>query len=46
MARALDPPHRTGLIARGAAIAAHHRWDGTAQAHIAAYEQLQEMVDA
>lgn len=40
-----DPATRARLIANGARIAARHDWDGTAQAHLAAYAQLMAPTD-
>jgi len=39
-------PQRGRLVARGAEVAAAHDWQHTAQAHLAAYEQLTEPAHA
>lgn len=46
MARSLDPARRTGLRARGPAVAARHDWTATARAHLATYKELRERVNA
>jgi glycosyltransferase involved in cell wall biosynthesis len=38
----LDGSRRCQLVARGFAVAARHDWRQTAQAHLAAYENLRE----
>ncbi|MFZ3360153.1 MAG: MSMEG_0565 family glycosyltransferase [Xanthobacteraceae bacterium] len=46
MTRALDPSRRERLRTRGLQIAAHRDWVRTAQAHLAAYNELLERADA
>jgi glycosyltransferase-like protein len=44
--RALWPPHRAGLSARGAEIAARHDWSRVAAAHLPVYETVGETLHA
>jgi glycosyltransferase-like protein len=46
MTAALDPSHRTAVVDLGRRIAARHDWATTARAHLAAYDELREPVDA
>ena len=44
--RALWPPHRMGLVERGAVVATRHDWSRVAHAHLPVYEALREPLDA
>jgi glycosyltransferase-like protein len=44
--RALWPPHRAGLVERGAEVAGRHDWGRVAHMHLPVYAALREPLDA